>query len=266
MIAAELPAGCAAESPAGRSAALLAEQQAANAGEYHLAYQPRIDLRSMKPVCVEALLRFRHPARGDVEPGEFIPDAEGDGSIVALGEWVLNEAAHQLNEWRKGGQHLRVSVNVSMLQIEASGFAQRFEHLLAVHRLRAQAFELEVTESQPLRHPRLVRTTLRRLHELGIGVAIDDFGSGFAGFHTLRWIPADVIKFDRSLVDPIDTDMRSARTLAALMQFAHSLGAKAVAEGVERPAQLALLRSMGCDQVQGFLLGCPKPAAELGAA
>jgi EAL domain-containing protein (putative c-di-GMP-specific phosphodiesterase class I) len=241
---------------------IVAEPPATTAGKYHLAYQPRIDLRSMKPVCAEALVRWRHPARGDVLPDEFIPDAELNGSIVALGEWVLNEAAHQLAEWRKGGQHLRMSVNVSMLQIEAPGFAQRFESLLATYHLRAQAFELEVTESQPLRHPRLVRTTLRRLHELGVGVAIDDFGRGFTGFHTLRWIPADVIKFDRSLVEPIDTDVRSARTLSALMQFAHALGAKAVAEGVERPAQLTLLHRMGCDQVQGYLLGHPGPASE----
>jgi len=237
--------------------------------ELFLLYQPVFDLASGRIAGAEALVRWRHPVRGFVPPGDFVPVAEKSGLIVPLGSWVLRTACEQLAAWRAAyGEHAiaAINVNVAARQLRDGGFVDEVARVLAGTGLAPANLVLEVTESSVL-EDRQVRDTLQALHELGVRLALDDFGTGQSSLSLLRAFPVDVLKLDKSFVDGISdgADRGRLAVAAAVAQLAEYLQLSAVAEGIETEAQLARLREMGYRRGQGFLLARPLPADEAGA-
>jgi EAL domain-containing protein (putative c-di-GMP-specific phosphodiesterase class I) len=208
-------------------------------------------------------VRWQHPQRGLVPPAAFIPFAEETGLIVQLGELVLRRACRDLAGWRRrhpAARGLRVGVNVAALQLERGGFLATVDSALAEAGLDADALTIEVTETTLLRPTAAVLAELSALRERGLLVAIDDFGGGSSPLAYLRSLPVDVLKIDRSFVAECDGDARDAALVRGVVRLAHELGLRTVGEGVERPAQAALLHDAGCDLSQGYLTGRPVPA------
>jgi diguanylate cyclase (GGDEF)-like protein/PAS domain S-box-containing protein len=231
-------------------------------GEFVLHYQPQLDLATGGPAGVEALVRWRHPERGLVGPAEFVPLAETCGLIGPLGAWVLDEACRQARDWERRGSPTRVAVNLSPAQLrQAGGVPRAVDEALRRHGLDARWLELEITESVLL--DRSDGTTDRALQELaarGVRLALDDFGTGYSSLSHLRRLPVATIKVDRSFVRGIGRDQDDEALVRAIVALGRNLGKRVVAEGVESQAQLALLRQLGCDAAQGFLLGRPQEA------
>jgi EAL domain-containing protein (putative c-di-GMP-specific phosphodiesterase class I) len=237
--------------------------------ELHLAYQPVVDLRTGVIAGAEALVRWSHPARGDVSPGDFIPVAERSGLIVPLGAWVLRTACEQLAAWHAehGDAAIpAVNVNVAARQLRESGFVDEVVAALGAAGLTPHNLILEITESSAL-DGRQVRETLEALHELGVRLALDDFGTGQSSLSLLRAVPVDVLKLDKSFVDGIcdGEDRGRLAVAAAVAQLAENLQLKAVAEGIETEAQMVRLRDMGYRYGQGFHMARPLSAGEVGA-
>jgi diguanylate cyclase (GGDEF)-like protein len=237
--------------------------------ELYLLYQPVFDITSGRISGAEALVRWRHPTRGAVLPGDFIPVAERSGLIVPLGSWVLREACEQLARWHAeyGDAAIQaVNVNVAARQLREAGFVDEVAAVLSDTGLRSANLVLEVTESSVL-DGRQVRDTLEALHELGVRLALDDFGTGQSSLSLLRAFPVDVLKLDKSFVDGIcdGEDRGRLAVAAAVAQLAEYLQLKAVAEGIETEDQMARLREMGYRLGQGFHLARPLPPAEVGA-
>jgi EAL domain-containing protein (putative c-di-GMP-specific phosphodiesterase class I) len=230
-----------------------------------LVYQPRVDLRTLRASSFEALLRWTHPLRGDVMPDDFLPRAEASGQILEIGAWVLDAAVRQVAHWRRCGLTRTVSINVSPQQIDSGTLPGQLSAALARHRVAADAVEIEVTEGSAVRDVEAATAAMHGVQAIGARLAIDDFGKGYAGIRTLFWLPAKTVKIDKSLVDRLrDGDSgEAARLLKAVLAFAHALGATVVAEGVETIAQLVVLRSMGCDHVQGFVMSPPVESDQL---
>jgi len=223
--------------------------------ELVLHYQPVVDLSSEAVVSVEALIRWQHPDRGMVPPGEFIDVAEQRGLIREIGEWVLRRACTQAATWRElfGDGAPRVAVNVSARQLGNSGLTSAVREALAGSGLPPDRLCLEVTESQLLMVGTSATTDLRTLAEVGVRLAVDDFGTGHSGFDYLRRMPVSELKIDKSFVDGLGTDATNTAITASVVALAHSLGLGVVAEGVERPAQRDVLLQMGCQHGQGWL-------------
>ncbi len=238
-------------------------------GEFSLHYQPEIDVESRRIVGVEALLRWSSPTRGAVSPAQFIPIAEMTGVIVPLGEFALHEACQQAARWRREGlveDDFVTWVNVSVKQLVAGGVVASVERALAASGLEPAALGLEVTETTIAvdgAPGERARAELRALHERGIKIAIDDFGTGFSSLGHLRQFPVDVLKVDRSFAQGAGHDARDAAITCNLASLAHALGIVAVAEGIESNEQLAAVRDLGCDVVQGFLFTKPLPPERL---
>lgn len=230
-----------------------------------LVYQPRIDLRSGRCVGVETLLRWQHSTLGAVPPGEFIPLLEQTALAKPLTEWVIAAALDQQAAWRAQGVSLGVSINVSTRNLEEPDFRLRLDAHLARRGLSAADLELEVTETALIRHPEQVLAQLDSLHAMGVTIAIDDFGTGYSNFDYLRRLPARAVKLDRSFITDLHSHAATeARPLAhAMIDIAHDLGLRVVAEGVETRATLDLLRAWECDEVQGYFTGRPMTAAAL---
>jgi EAL domain-containing protein (putative c-di-GMP-specific phosphodiesterase class I) len=210
---------------------------------------------------VEALVRWRHPTRGPVSPGDFIPVAERSGLIVPLGSWVLREACEQLARWRAtyGDDAITsINVNVAARQLRDAGFVDEVAAVLSDTGLGVRQLVLEVTESSVLDGPQ-VRETLNALHDLGVRLALDDFGTGQSSLSLLRAFPVDVLKLDKSFVDGIcdDSDRGRLAVATAVAQLAATLGMGAVAEGIETAEQLDRLRELGYRLGQGFFLARP---------
>ncbi len=236
-------------------------------GELRLHYQPQVELRSGRVIGMEALVRWQHPERGMVPPLKFIPVAEETGQIEEIGQWVLEEALAQVAAWRREfADPLRVAVNVSAHQFCRSNFVQRIRALLTRHGLPGQALELEITESTAMQDPTRTAATLRELRALGVALAIDDFGTGYSSMTYLKAFPLSSLKLDRSFVMDIEHDANDAAICRATIQLSHSLGLSVIAEGVENEAQLAYLRSLDCDLMQGYLFSKPLAADECTAA
>jgi diguanylate cyclase (GGDEF)-like protein/PAS domain S-box-containing protein len=227
-----------------------------------LHYQPEVDIETQRIVAVEALVRWQHPERGLVPPADFIPVAEESDLIVTLGEWVLREACHQLAEWRAAGTadpSLRVAVNVSARQLSSPKLPQTVAGALEAAGLDPRALCLEITESSALHDTPLVRTNLRAIKELGVSLALDDFGVGFSSLSQIRALPpVDVIKVDRSFTAGLGSSSSDAAVVTAVLSLARSLGLKTVAEGVETADQLGRLGDLGCDVAQGYYFARPQ--------
>ncbi len=230
-------------------------------GQLRLHYQPQVELGSGRIVGLEALVRWQHPELGLVPPLAFIPVAEETGQIEDIGRWVLEEALAQVAEWRRiFSEPLRVAVNVSALQFGRSDFVQRIAGLLARHALPGDALELEITETTAMQAPARTAATLRDLRALGVALALDDFGTGYSSMTYLKAFPLSSLKLDRSFVQDLEHDANDAAICKATIQLSQSLGLSVIAEGVETPAQLAFLRALGCDLMQGYLFSKPLAA------
>jgi diguanylate cyclase len=222
--------------------------------ELRLHYQPRVDIATGGVRSVEALLRWDHPTRGWLMPGEFIAIAEDTGLILPIGEWVVREACRQARVWQlQGLPFLRVAVNVSPVQFRHPGFFTVVSTALEANSLDPTYLEIELTEATLMTNAEKSVVMLEQLSQLGIIVAIDDFGTGYSCMSYLQRFPIDEIKIDRSFIRDLDFNPNDVSIVRAIISLAHELGLKVVAEGVETEAQLALLKVMACDRYQGFL-------------
>uniref|UniRef100_UPI0028698CFF putative bifunctional diguanylate cyclase/phosphodiesterase n=1 Tax=Deinococcus sp. TaxID=47478 RepID=UPI0028698CFF len=242
-------------------------------GELFVEYQPICTLPQGRPVCLEALVRWQHPQFGLVTPDVFIPIAEECGLITSLGEWVLEGALDAALRWRAAGfTDVRVAVNVSPLQLMQPHFAQMVERGLRRSGLPAHMLELEVTEGIDLQGRLQVARSVEEVRALGVGLSLDDFGTGFASLSRLNELPVGVVKIDRVFVADLTGDVersrrRYVRTLvAAMVTVAATLGLELVAEGVETEDQVQELIHLGCTRAQGFLYSPPLPEVEVVAA
>jgi diguanylate cyclase (GGDEF)-like protein/PAS domain S-box-containing protein len=234
--------------------------------EFELHYQPRIDLRTMQLVGLEALIRWNHPQQGRVPPQQFIGIAEETGLIVPIGRWVLREACCQTRRLiDEFGRPIRVSVNVSARQLAHPGFVEEVRAALDFAGLQASSLELELTESALIEDLERTAAMLRELQALGVKLAVDDFGTGYSGLAYLRSLPIDVLKLDRSFVLGDDGRISTFEFVKAFVDMAHALQMSVVAEGVETAEVLDFLRAASCDEAQGYLLGRPLPLAEVRA-
>ncbi|NGZ75904.1 putative bifunctional diguanylate cyclase/phosphodiesterase [Saccharibacillus alkalitolerans] len=229
-------------------------------GEFYLEYQPKMSIENGAVLGMEALVRWNHPQRGPVSPGEFIPLAEESGLIVPLGEWVLYEACRQNKEWQdKGYAPLCMSVNLSIRQFRQPRLAEQIGHMLERIGLEAKYVELEITESMTVDKDAAFEQ-LKRFKQLGLHISIDDFGTGYSSLHYLKNMPIDRLKIDRSFVSEVMNGQSDAAIVSTIASMAHHLKLKVTAEGVENEEQLAFLRSQRCHEAQGFLFSRPVPA------
>jgi diguanylate cyclase (GGDEF)-like protein/PAS domain S-box-containing protein len=236
-----------------------AMRQALAGNAFRLHYQPQVDMRSGQVVGAEALIRWRDPELGDVSPGQFIPVAEESGFIVAIGDWVMNEAVRQAAQWLERGFEVPVAINVSALQFQQPGFVDRVATVLAANGLAPQWLELELTESILVRDAEETLNRLNTLARIGVRLSIDDFGTGYSSLSYLKRFPIDKLKIDRSFVQGLPADESDAGIVRAILQMAQALGMKVIAEGVETEGQRSFLHHAGCAEFQGFLFA---PALE----
>jgi diguanylate cyclase (GGDEF)-like protein len=228
--------------------------------EFELYYQPIFDLNSATICSYEALIRWHHPERGLVLPGEFIGICEEIGLIVPIGEWALRTACAQAASWPKD---IKVAVNLSALQLTAEQADLVVVSALAESGIAASRLELEITEAVLLRDTKATIGTLRRIHGLGVHIVLDDFGTGYSSLSYLRSFPFDKIKIDRSFVKELQNSAESQAIVTAIASLARSLGMASTAEGVETPEQLDLVRKLGCGEAQGYLFSVPRTASEM---
>jgi diguanylate cyclase (GGDEF)-like protein len=232
-------------------------------GQLRLEYQPQIDLGRGRPVGLEALLRWHHPSLGEIGPEAFVELAEASGQIGRIGSWALAQACMAAASWPDGRLGpIRVAVNFSSAQMAGSDLPRVVARALADSGLAAARLELELTERSVLDRDERVLTDLMRLRGMDVRLALDDFGMGFAGLRHLGRLPLDALKIDRSFV--ADLDSRTGHAIVqCVIELAHRMELRVVAEGVESARQLATLRRLGCDEVQGHVVGKPLAAAEV---
>ena len=228
-----------------------------------LFYQPKVDIASGRVTGAEALIRWRHEERGFIPPATFIPVAERCGLVVPLTKWVLDEACRQNRAWQEDGlTKIGVAVNVSAIDLRRSDLTDTIANTLIRRGLSPQFLELEVTESMVMEDVDVVIGTLRRLRSLGVGISIDDFGTGYSSLAYLKRFPVKRLKIDRGFVRDV-ADCHEGNVIPkVIIDLAHALGIKVIAEGVETAQQYETLRDLGCDEVQGYFVGRPMPAAE----
>ncbi|WP_256756649.1 bifunctional diguanylate cyclase/phosphodiesterase [Cohnella sp. WQ 127256] len=228
--------------------------------EFILYYQPQYDLASGQIVGLEALIRWVHPDRGLISPGDFIPAAEESGIIVALGDWVIEEACRQNKAWQDAGMpRIPVSVNLSIRQFTQRNLTDKVAEVLQQTGLQARYLELEITESMTMDIERASQC-LKELTDLGVNISIDDFGTGYSSFHYLKNLPIARLKIDRSFVRDLEQDPNDAAIVAAIIAMAHNLQLQVIAEGVETKDQVHFLRSHRCDEMQGYFGSPPLPS------
>ncbi|MBD8193242.1 EAL domain-containing protein [Pseudomonas fluorescens] len=229
--------------------------------EFVLYYQPQFSGDGKRLTGAEALLRWRHPRRGLVPPGDFIPVLEELGLVVDVGDWVISEACRQLKTWHQNKVRVpKVSVNISARQFSDGQLGTRIATILKDTGLPPACLELELTESILMREVNEALHILDSLKNLGLSIAVDDFGTGYSSLNYLKQFPIDVLKIDRTFVDGLPSGEQDAQIARAIIAMAHSLNLAVIAEGVETHEQLDFLREHGCDEVQGYLFGRPMPA------
>ncbi|MHC8301448.1 putative bifunctional diguanylate cyclase/phosphodiesterase [Pseudomonas sp. ZS1P83] len=234
--------------------------------QLYLVYQPQISYRDHRVVGVEALIRWQHPEHGLVPPDLFIPLAEQNGTIIAIGEWVLDQACKQLRDWHdQGFVDLRMAVNLSTVQLHHAELPRVVNNLLQMYRLPPRSLELEVTETGLMEDISTAAQHLLSLRRSGALIAIDDFGTGYSSLSYLKSLPLDKIKIDKSFVQDLLDDDDDATIVRAIIQLGKSLGMQVIAEGVETAEQEAYIISEGCHEGQGYLYSKPLPARELSA-
>jgi diguanylate cyclase (GGDEF)-like protein/PAS domain S-box-containing protein len=242
-------------------------RRALDRGEFRLHYQPKVDLASGEVTGLEVLLRWQHPESGLVQPARFVPILEENGLIVPVGEWVLQEACRQVAAWGAQGEFpiVPVAVNLSGRQLQSRDIGRSLQRIIAAADVTPSLVELEITETVLMRDPERSGGILRSLRDFGVRLSVDDFGTGYSSLNYLKSFPLDALKIDRSFVRDIISDPDDAMITRAVISMAHSLRLKVVAEGVETPAQLAVLAAAGCDEMQGFHFSKPLPAGDCAA-
>jgi len=225
--------------------------------EFFLAYQPQIDMQTGRTGAVEALLRWRDPVRGVIPPTEFIPIAEESGMIQSLGARVLRDACRQVVAWHRLGMMVRLSVNLSVQQLQHDSCLAVVEDALRATGLAPQYLDLEITESVIITHPEKALATLAKLKERGISITVDDFGTGYSSLSYLARLPIEAVKIDQRFVQGLEHNSNDVAITQAIIALSHSLGLRVIAEGVESRAQFDFLKSHGCEAAQGFLIGRP---------
>lgn len=236
---------------------------AVSRGEIEVFYQPQIEIASGRLVAVESLSRWRHPLRGLIPPRDFISDAESTGAIHALGADVLRRACQAAGRWADGGTPLEIAVNVSAVQLSVPSFFAEVSTILTETPLDPRWLILEVTESLAITDLEVAVSGLGSLKGVGVQVSIDDFGTGFSSIEQVKSLPSTELKIDRSLTQSEAPESNNA--MKSIVDLAHELGLRVVAEGIETPLQYDRARHLGCDRAQGFLLGHPVPESEMDA-
>ena len=232
--------------------------------EFFLMFQPQVDAATGSPTGLEALLRWRHHTRGLIQPGDFITVAEESGIIHSLGQRALELACHQFKVWQGQDIHPRISVNVSAKQLEDPNWLKSIDQTIQTSGIPPQYLDLEITESMLVGNPQNVIETLDTLGQMGVTLTLDDFGTGYSSLSYLTRLPFHTIKIDRSFIQHIDDKPRRG-IVQAIVAIAHSLGMRVIAEGVETPLQLSIVRDLGCEEIQGFYLSKPLEAQAIQA-
>lgn len=240
-------------------------QQALENQEFELYYQPKVDIQSGRVAGVEALLRWHHPRLGLITGSDFLSAAADSGQLVTIGTWVIDAACAQARRWLDAEPSLGklpIAINIAIPQIHAE-LPGAIRSTLEKHGVPASALQLEITESLLIRDVEKATSVLSEISESGISIAIDDFGTGYSSLSVLKALPIDILKIDQSFVRDLGNTVGDTAIVAAIVNMARALALRVVAEGVENKEQLAILRSLGCDEYQGFFYGPPLPANEL---
>jgi diguanylate cyclase (GGDEF)-like protein len=225
-------------------------------------YQPQVEIKSGRITGAEALLRWKHPEFGMIQPAQFIPIAEDTGLIIPIGEWVLRTACHEARNCQNSEKTFVVSVNLSASQFKQHNLVSIVKSALKDAKLPPELLELEITESMSMKNPEDTLAVLRKLKDLGVRIAIDDFGTGYSSLSYLKRFPIDTLKIDRSFLIDIPENSRDAEIVKAIVAMAHSLSLTVVAEGVEAEPQARYLLDIGCETIQGYLFSPPVPLTE----
>jgi predicted signal transduction protein with EAL and GGDEF domain len=226
--------------------------------EISVQYQPEFELAGMRLVRFEALARWTHPTLGSIPPGKFIPIAEESGMIDILGAYIMEQACAEAVRWQGIVSYpIQVAVNVSSIQFRGKGFVEEVCEILDRSGLKPELLQIELTESVRLSGAHIAAETMNRLHELGISLAIDDFGTGYSNLSYLPSLPFDVVKIDRSFVLNMETRPERESMIRTVIALARDIGMRAIVEGIETPQQLELIKTLGANEVQGYLTGKP---------
>jgi diguanylate cyclase (GGDEF)-like protein len=236
-------------------------REALEKDEFFLAYQPTIDLHDMRPTGVEALIRWKHPVRGVVQPNDFIPLLEETELITEVGKWVLQEACRQGAAWRAAGHLIRMAVNVSGRQLDTDQLVADIEEALSTSGLDPEALTIEITETTLMRNVEETAHRLAQVKALGVRIAIDDFGTGYSSLAHLQRFPVDALKIDRSFILGLKDNQEGETLIRTLVQLGKALSIETLAEGIEQQHELSLLREQDCDSGQGYLFARPLDVA-----
>lgn len=253
-------------SKAGRRLTLESEmRKALEREEFVVYYQPKVDIDSGRIVGAEALVRWQHPEKGMIPPGDFIPIAEETGLKAPLGEWVLEKACEQVVSWQRlGYPPITIAVNISSHQFTRTNLTEKIKSVLQSTSLDPSLLDIEITESMLMGDMESTIATLRELSAMGVQTSIDDFGTGYSSLNYLRRFDIDTLKIDKSFVNDISTDKDAAAIASAIISLGHIMGMKIVAEGVETAEQLSFLKDQNCDEMQGYLFSRPLPGESFG--
>ena len=231
--------------------------------EFFLVYQPQVEMITGRTCGVEALLRWRDPERGVIAPADFIPIAEESGMIQALGARVLRDSCRQVMQWHRQGMMLRLSVNLSVQQLQHDSWLSIIEDALQSSHLPPAYLDLEITESVIITHPEKAVATLIKMKQMGVSITVDDFGTGYSSLSYLARLPLESVKIDQRFVHGLELNRNDEMITQAIIALSHSLGMRVIAEGVETAAQFDFLKRHGCEEAQGFLISRPLEGAEL---
>lgn len=239
-------------------------RRAVQRNEFIVHYQPKVELATGQLCALEALLRWDRPGHGAVSPAVFVPVLESLGLIVAVGRWVIEAVCQQIGAWQRTAiGAVEVSVNVSGHQLIEGDLIADIAHILAQTGVEPHWLEVELTEGSLMENTQHTIASLQRLHTMGVKISIDDFGTGYSSLAYLRRFPIDTLKIDIAFIREVTSNPQDAAITRTIIELAHSLNLRVVAEGVETQAQLAFLKDAGCDQIQGYLFSRPLPVATL---